>query len=742
MNDNKQSAACPKCGAPLASGTVDGLCPACLLALNLATQTECSGATNPLGAKVAKEAALAPEAIAKKFPHFEIICCLGRGGMGVVYQARQKSLDRVVALKILAPEREKDPQFAARFAREAKTLAQLNHPNIVTVHDFGETEGMFYLVMEFVDGVNLRHLLGSGHLTPPEALAIVPPICDALEYAHRRGIVHRDIKPENLLLDKQGRVKIADFGIARILADGREAEAAPSSSVGSEPNLTAKNALGTPKYMAPEQSLKPSEVDQRADIYSIGVVFYEMLTGELPKDQIVPPSHKVPVDARLDEIVLRALARDPNRRYKNAGEVKMMVETFVAETANSPGDAPAVRPASSGLPRFSRLAIAGAAGAFFFLVMVVWLILDPELSDNVFSTSNPWKEFFYKLALPVGIAAVLATTFMGWIAVAQIRRSAGRLYGMGLAVFDGLMLPLLGLDAAVFLILVFAAKAIAAWRGLDGSMFASLWDMALWAAILGLSICWIDYLIIRLVWKRVSPPKTAGESVPGDDTSARKNLFLVSVALGGAAVLLVPTLTILNENARKAQIGYPVRGGEVHYRVFEVGGVLVDQLVPADMRENGASLGSKNRVAAASRNPSQTAQLDGTTLDALLVNASTNAGFLAEKWAAFEELYHLPNKAWNYGGATGFGSGEGNLMVSKKHDVIQLGARYRVNHTFHGARAPVTAEISYLGAAPPMDCARAFLIPFTRDSHSNYLVITFEVDATARPDARRRRGND
>jgi serine/threonine protein kinase len=162
------------------------------------------------------------EEIARQFPQLEILECLGRGGMGVVYKARQPRLNRFVALKILAREKEKDPRFAERFTREAQSLARLNHPNIVTVYDFGETNGLFYLLMEFVDGMSLRQLLETRKLAPEEALTIVPPICEALEYAHHLGIVHRDIKPENILLDKQGRVKIADYGIAKLLgADGR-----------------------------------------------------------------------------------------------------------------------------------------------------------------------------------------------------------------------------------------------------------------------------------------------------------------------------------------------------------------------------------------------------------------------------------------------------------------------------------------------------------------------------------------
>jgi serine/threonine protein kinase len=291
------------------------------MALNLKTKTVFTDDAP------AAQPPLPPEQIAPHFPQFEILGCLGRGGMGVVYKARQPQLDRFVALKILAPERVTDARFAERFLREAKTLAKLNHPNIVTVHDFGQVDGYFYLVMEFVDGVNLRELLRGGRLSSREALAIVPAICEALQYAHDRGVVHRDIKPENILLDKEGKVKIADFGIARLMAGGPEAEAGKPAA-DAAPGLTAESVLGTPKYMAPEQAEKPGEVDHRADIYSLGVVLYEMLTGELPGKQIEPPSHKVQIDVRLDEVVLRALEKKPELRYQEASEVKTDVETI------------------------------------------------------------------------------------------------------------------------------------------------------------------------------------------------------------------------------------------------------------------------------------------------------------------------------------------------------------------------------------------------------------------------------
>lgn len=277
------------------------------------------------------EGAPAPtcEELSGEFPSLELIELLGRGGMGAVYKARQRDLDRHVALKILRPGLDADPGFAERFAREARALAQLNHPGIVTLYEFGRTAaGRYFILMEFVDGVNLRQLLAAGRLAPREALAIVPPLCDALQYAHDRGILHRDIKPENILVDRLGRVKIADFGLAR-LADSDE-----------ETLVTAGVVMGTPAYMAPEQGATAGRVDHRADLYALGVVFYQMLTGELPKaDDLQPPSHRVRLDVRLDEIVLRALEKDPQRRYSDAMEFRTQIEILTANHAPPPPDA-------------------------------------------------------------------------------------------------------------------------------------------------------------------------------------------------------------------------------------------------------------------------------------------------------------------------------------------------------------------------------------------------------------------
>jgi predicted Ser/Thr protein kinase len=306
---------CPNCGGALPSGVLASLCPACLFK---------QGAVNDTGTQPPAAPFQPPgvEEVARLFPQLELLAFIGKGGMGAVYKARQPALDRIVALKILPPQTAGGPGFVERFNREARALAKLTHANIVAVHEFGQVNGLPFFIMEFVDGLNLRQLEQAGQLSPREALQIVPQICAALQFAHDEGIVHRDIKPENILVDKKGRVKIADFGIAKILGVGRDVAITET-----------KGAIGTPHYMAPEQMEKPATVDHRADIFSLGVVFYEMLTGELPLGKFAPPSScKVEVDVRLDDVVLRALEKDPARRYQHVSQVKTAVDT-IASTA-------------------------------------------------------------------------------------------------------------------------------------------------------------------------------------------------------------------------------------------------------------------------------------------------------------------------------------------------------------------------------------------------------------------------
>ncbi|HTA31636.1 MAG TPA: serine/threonine-protein kinase, partial [Candidatus Cybelea sp.] len=338
---------CPQCGTPLPAGVLAELCPACLLKQGALADS----ATRPEGRPFIPPSVAE---IAQLFPQLEIIAFIGKGGMGAVYQARQKQLDRIVALKILPPGIGGDAAFAERFAREAKALARLNHPGIVTLYEFGSQPSaggsppLYYFLMEFVDGVNLRQLLQTGRVSPREALAIVPQICDALQFAHDQGIVHRDIKPENILLDRRGRVKVADFGLAKLVGTGNEPAAGGAFSAGSPALTDAGKIIGTPRYMAPEQVERPGDVDHRADIYALGVVFYQMLTGELPDKRMEPPSHKVHIDVRLDEIVLRALEKKPELRYQQASALKTQIETIAAAPA------PAVNSGNPAGPSASR----------------------------------------------------------------------------------------------------------------------------------------------------------------------------------------------------------------------------------------------------------------------------------------------------------------------------------------------------------------------------------------------------
>ncbi|HEV2207337.1 MAG TPA: protein kinase [Verrucomicrobiae bacterium] len=384
---------CHQCGAALPTEAPEGLCPKCLLRAGLASAAAASaGRIDPFVPATIEE-------VARLFPHLEILELIGKGGMGAVYKARQPGLDRLVALKILPPSVGDDPGFSERFMREARALAKLNHPNIVSVYDFGQIQVpalevtaagvasppthspylLSYFLMEFVDGANLRQIEQAHRLEPRQALRIIPQICEALQFAHDEGIVHRDIKPENVLLDKKGRVKIADFGLARIV--GLENK---------DQRLTgAGDVMGTPHYMAPEQVERPQTVDHRADIYSLGVVFYEMLTGELPLGRFAPPSRKVQVDVRLDEVVLHTLEKEPERRYQQASQVKTDLQTIAA--AGTPaGKSPLVcaepggaSPASTARPQGIRWTL--ALGAFAVLVLLMAGLIAAAVSGRWFA---------------------------------------------------------------------------------------------------------------------------------------------------------------------------------------------------------------------------------------------------------------------------------------------------------------------------------------------------------------------
>ena len=297
---------CPQCSTPLRA---DGNCSACLL--RLASTYRIQDATTDLTA--------IPDSLRDHFPQLEILRVVGRGGMGVIYQARQTSLDRDVAIKVIDRTISSDKTFLDRFDREAKALARLSHPNIVAVYDYGRTsDGLAYLLMEYVHGLNLREALQSMSIDATYALEIMDAVAQALEFAHSKGVVHRDIKPENVLLSDDGRIKLADFGIAKI-----------NDAALPERKITATNqVLGTAHYLAPEQLTDRNEVDHRVDIYALGVILYELLTGNLPVGNFEPASRvNVQVSNAVDTVLLRALQQRPTARYQSVEEFRQALQS-------------------------------------------------------------------------------------------------------------------------------------------------------------------------------------------------------------------------------------------------------------------------------------------------------------------------------------------------------------------------------------------------------------------------------
>ncbi len=265
-------------------------------------------------------------------PHYELDCEIGRGGMGVVYRAKDRRLKRTVALKVLPPELAFRSDIKTRFLREAETAAQLNHPNIVDIYAVDEAEGIVYFVMAYITGDNLaKRLHDHGALSFDETRRTLRDVADALAYAHERGVVHRDIKPDNILIDAQsGRPMVTDFGIARAISD-------------SDSRLTATGiAIGTPTYMSPEQAAGERTIDGRSDLYSLGIVGYQMLTGEPPFIANSTPAILVkhiserptPIEQRradvppdLARVIMMMLEKDPANRFPSASAVVVALDT-------------------------------------------------------------------------------------------------------------------------------------------------------------------------------------------------------------------------------------------------------------------------------------------------------------------------------------------------------------------------------------------------------------------------------
>lgn len=429
---------CPECQAIIPPNAPASLCPKCLFKAGLRSAPSAADSNASSPTMNYDNAMDLPDSdqLAQHFPELELGDLLGRGGMGAVFKARQKKLDRQVALKIILPGSAHDPAFAERFNREARTLARLSHSNIVGVHDFGDieleqTDGsptkIYFFLMELVDGANLRQLIQAGELESNQALSIITQICDALQYAHDEGVVHRDIKPENILVDRHGRVKIADFGLAKMQSD----KATDYTLTGTH------QVMGTPRYMAPEQMEGSRSVDHRADIYSLGVVFYEMLTGELPLGRFDPPSKKAVVDQRWDEVVLRALEKEPQKRYQHASEVKSKVEQMdqaAPDVAVKKLEGQSAADSNLGAPHFG-LGMLGLTMTVLGLTML-GIAISPIPQNRVFA--------FIGMGLAIGGPVLASLAF-----VDGNRMPAGVKHNMPMMI-PGLMMSFVGMVCIVF----------------------------------------------------------------------------------------------------------------------------------------------------------------------------------------------------------------------------------------------------------------------------------------------------
>lgn len=259
-----------------------------------------------------------PEDLREAIPGYEIHSLIGHGGMGAVYLGSQRSLSRKVAIKILPPNVEREsPGYIERFRNEARLMASVSHPCIITVYDFGQTEdGLLYFVMEFIEGMDILQMIRASpgrRLAPSSARDIAIHVCDALGCAHAKGVIHRDIKPANVLIDHDGHVKVADFGLAKWSSPELSAHLTLSGA-----------AVGTPGYIAPEALLEGARVDHRADLYAVGAMLFQMLTGRPPQGWLQDPSSDVPgLSPEFDRILRRALESNPDLRHQSASELRV-----------------------------------------------------------------------------------------------------------------------------------------------------------------------------------------------------------------------------------------------------------------------------------------------------------------------------------------------------------------------------------------------------------------------------------
>ncbi|SKA78093.1 Serine/threonine protein kinase [Prosthecobacter debontii] len=386
MSDTNASLiACPRCGKSYARKMlVGGVCPACV-AKNMQRQLFAN-----LEAEIEEK-----EPLSLNVQGYEIQELIGGGGMGEVYRAVLTARGRVVAMKVVSGRLTRDPEVTGRFEAEVAALSQLSHHNVVRVLDHGETvNGRHFLVMEYVDGCDLRRLLRAQRLELERALDIFLKVCAGVSHAHQRGFVHRDIKPANILIGADGTVKVADFGLAKTLVES-------ASSYGF---TQTRDTFGTPYYVAPEVTRSAGQADARADVYALGVLLYELLTGSVPMGQFTPLSQKTGLSKKIDGIINHALADDPQRRLSSVEEMATAVEKIAAEHQRGHVKRVRSRKLMTLAAIFATLGLGAAVGSWISERHVPAYLLSRSGGDAVkASRERPWRNSLGMSFVPVPV---------------------------------------------------------------------------------------------------------------------------------------------------------------------------------------------------------------------------------------------------------------------------------------------------------------------------------------------------